>query len=346
MDHTVTDPAAPTTPAMDLAFDLAARGPKADANPRVGCVVTDATGAIVGTGFHRGAGTPHAEVVALAEAGERARGGTAYVTLEPCAHTGRTGPCADALLAAGVAAVVYADADPGAASGGGAQRLREAGVDVGHRPDPRAAELNPYWRHALTRGRPFVTWKFAATLDGRLAAADGTSRWITSTDARADVHRLRAEAGAVVTGTGTVLADDPHLTVRHDGRPIDRQPLRVVVGDRDIPADARIRDDAADTITLARADPRHVLAHLHDREIRHVLLECGPTLGAAFLRAGVVDEVVAYLAPALLGAGAPAVGELGISTIADIIRLDLRDVARLGPDVRLTLTVQPPQEAS
>lgn len=323
------------------ALELASHGPAVDANPRVGCVLA-VHGEIVGEGWHRGAGTPHAEAAALTAAGERAAGATAYVTLEPCSHTGRTGPCANALMDAGVVRVVFAQSDPNPVAGGGGHVLREAGIDVaGGLLEHEATVLNKHWTFAVTHTRPFVTWKFAATLDGRSAAADGTSRWITGEQARADVHRLRAAAGAVLAGTGTVLVDDPQLTVRvtpdpeADGAP--SAPLRVIVGHRDVPPSARVSDDSAPTIQIRSNDPAEVLAQLHQREIRHAFLEGGPTLAAAFLKAGLVDEILAYLAPALLGAGPTAVGDLDIATIADLARFDLQDVTRLGDDVRLRL---------
>jgi len=325
--------------AMRRALAFAARGPAGGPNPRVGCVVLDRTGALAGEGWHRGAGTPHAEVDALRAAGDAACGGTAIVTLEPCSHTGRTGPCSQALLDAGIARVVVAAADPNPDAAGGAALLRAAGVDVeeGVLAD-EAAAVNRRWFVAVRRGRPFVTWKFASTLDGRSAAADGTSRWITGAASRADVHARRAEAGAVVVGTGTVASDDPHLTVRGaDGAPTGPQPLRVVVGLSEVRAGARVLDDAAPTVHLRTRDPSEVLRTLHAREVRHVWLEGGPRLAAAFLVAGCVDEVLAYLAPAFLGAGASAVADLGIASIADIVRLDVTDVALLdGGDVRMT----------
>jgi diaminohydroxyphosphoribosylaminopyrimidine deaminase/5-amino-6-(5-phosphoribosylamino)uracil reductase len=329
---------------MRAALDLARRGPVADPNPRVGAVVVDRDGHIVGTGFHRGAGTPHAEVVALAAAGDRARGATAVVTLEPCNHTGRTGPCSQALLAAGVARVVYAQSDPHAAAAGGAQTLHAAGVRVeGGLLAAEAAELNQAWTFAMVSGRPRVVWKFAATLDGRSAAADGTSRWITGPAARADVHLLRAQAGAVLVGTGTVLADDPSLTVRNsDGELTGRQPLRVVMGHRPLPPDARVLDGSAPTLLLRESDPLTVLHELWQREIRQVWLEGGPTLAAAFVRAGLVDEVIAYLAPVLLGDGTSAVGGLGITTMDAALRLNPYDVTTLGPDVRVRATLVSP----
>lgn len=333
---------------MRRALHLARRGPQADPNPRVGAIVVDASGDVAGEGYHAGAGSPHAEVVALAQAGPRARGGTAYVTLEPCNHTGRTGPCAQALLAAGLTRVVFAQADPNPSAAGGARTLGAAGVGVTEGVLAAEAEnLNIPWTLAMTHGRPMVTWKFAATLDGYSAAADGTSRWITSAEARADVHDRRAACSAILVGTGTVLADDPQLTVRGpDGAARPAQPLRVVAGLREVPAAARVLDEAAETLHLRTRDPDEMLAALQAREIRHVWLEGGPTLAAAFVRAGLVDEILAYLAPALLGAGRASVGDLGVDTIADIRRLEVRDVARVGPDVRLTLLPQSASSAS
>lgn len=325
---------------MRAALDAARLGPVVDSNPRVGCVVVDRDGRVVAVGHHRGAGTPHAEVDALAAAGGRARGGTAYVTLEPCHHTGRTGPCTQALLAAGITTVRYAVADPNPTAAGGAAHLAAHGVDVAAGPMTEEAEdLNRTWLHARRTGRPFVTWKLASTLDGRVAAADRTSRWITGSAARADVHALRATCGAVVVGTGTALADDPALTVRDpDGTPAPVQPLRVVVGSSPLPAEARLLDDSAPTLAIDTHDPAAVLAELQARGIHHALLEGGPRLAAAFWRAGLVDEVVAYVAPVLLGAGPAAVANLGIGTIADAARLRVTDVTVLDGDVRVTAT--------
>lgn len=214
------DPVAPTAAAeldaMRRALALSALGLGGTSpNPVVGCVILDAHGSVVGEGFHERAGGPHAEVHALRAAGDKARGGTALVTLEPCNHTGRTGPCAQALIEAGIARVVYAVADPNPTATGGAQTLGAAGIDVaGGLLEDEARAGNIAWLTSLKTGRPYVTWKYAATLDGRIAAADRTSRWISSAESRADVHRLRAEADAVVVGSGTMRADDPHLAVR------------------------------------------------------------------------------------------------------------------------------------
>jgi diaminohydroxyphosphoribosylaminopyrimidine deaminase/5-amino-6-(5-phosphoribosylamino)uracil reductase len=270
------------------------------------------------------------------------------VTLEPCNHTGRTGPCARALADAGVARVVYAQADTNPVATGGAAALRAAGVEVeGGLLADEARAVNREWTFAVESGRPFVTWTFATTLDGRSAAADGTSRWVSSTPARRDTHRLRGLCDAILVGTGTVLVDDPQLTVRDDDDrdlPRDRQLLRAVMGLRDVPAGRRVLDEAAESVLLRTRDPHEALAALRERDRQHVFLEGGPTLAGAFLRAGLVDEVVAYVAPMLLGAGRNAVADLGIETIADALHLDVTDVTVLGdgPDLNLRLTMTPP----
>ncbi|WP_434966129.1 bifunctional diaminohydroxyphosphoribosylaminopyrimidine deaminase/5-amino-6-(5-phosphoribosylamino)uracil reductase RibD [Janibacter indicus] len=351
--------------AMTRAVELAARGLGRTApNPVVGCVVLDASGAVVGEGWHSRAGGPHAEVEALAAAGEAARGGTAVVTLEPCRHTGRTGPCTSALLAAGIARVVVAVPDPTETAGGGADLLRRNGVEVVEGVGREAAEHgNRAWLHAVRTGRPWVTWKLAATLDGRTAAADGTSRWITGAPAREAVHRLRAERDAVLVGAGTLRADDPHLAVR--GLDDVTQPLRVVLDPRaEIAPTARVLDDVAPTLVVVAEDAdatrltaagvdvlalptgergldlAALLTALHERGVHSVLLEGGARLAASAVAADLVDEVVAHIAPALLGAGAPVLADAGITTITEALRLTTTDVARLGDDVAVTATVR------
>jgi diaminohydroxyphosphoribosylaminopyrimidine deaminase/5-amino-6-(5-phosphoribosylamino)uracil reductase len=310
-------------------------------NPPVGAVVLDAHGVVVGEGATSPHGGPHAEVHALAQAGERARGGTAVVTLEPCAHTGRTGPCADALIAAGVARVVVAVPEPTQLAMGGAVRLRAAGIDVvlGAERAEAAGGALAAWLTGVREQRPHVVWKVATTLDGRVAAADGSSRWITGPEARAEVHLLRAGCDAVLVGSGTALTDDPQLTVRDaEGRNAGRQPLRVVLDRRGrVPATARVRDDAAPTYVSTAPTPAALLAELYARDVRRVLLEGGPTLAAAFLTAGLVDEAVVHLAPQLLGSGTPLVGDLGISTITAALHLHVTDVTRLGGDVQIRM---------
>ncbi|NMI00048.1 bifunctional diaminohydroxyphosphoribosylaminopyrimidine deaminase/5-amino-6-(5-phosphoribosylamino)uracil reductase RibD [Pseudonocardia acidicola] len=303
-------------------------------NPPVGCVVLDAAGEVVGAGATAPPGGPHAEIVALRQAGDRAAGGTAVVTLEPCSHFGRTPPCTDALIAAGITTVHVALPDPNPIASGGATVLRDAGVavTVGTLAGEVARGPLRAWLHAVRTARPHVTWKLAASLDGRSAAADGTSRWITGPDARAQVHALRATADAIVVGTGTALADDPALTARNaDGTAWAHQPLRVVVGHRDLPAGSKL--DAPDVLHVRSHDPDTVLAVLRERGVVDVLLEGGPRLAGAFLAAGRVDRVLAYLAPALLGAGPAALADAGVGTIGDIRRLHVDTVCRVGTDV-------------
>ncbi|MER7339415.1 bifunctional diaminohydroxyphosphoribosylaminopyrimidine deaminase/5-amino-6-(5-phosphoribosylamino)uracil reductase RibD [Streptomyces sp. NPDC000075] len=349
----------PSVTAMRRAIELASRGlGSTSPNPVVGCVITDPSGAVVGEGWHQRAGGPHAEVHALRAAGEAARGATAYVTLEPCNHTGRTGPCAQALIDAGIARVVYAVSDPNPQASGGGATLRAAGIATGAGLLADEAEQgNAAWLTSVRLGRPHVTWKYAATLDGRSAAEDGSSRWITSAESRADVHRLRAEADAVLVGGGTLRADDPHLAVRGIDGAV--QPLRVALDTRAaLPATARVLDDAAPTliVTGEDADTRHLpgadvlrlplsdgrvpvprlLTELYARGVRSVLLEGGPTLAGAFLEAGAVDRVIGYIAPALLGSGPAALAGAGITNIAHAVRLEITEAVRSGTDLRIT----------
>ncbi len=307
-------------------------------NPPVGAVILGRDGNVVGIGGTQPTGGPHAEVVALAEAGERAAGGTAVVTLEPCNHHGRTPPCVDALLAAGVAAVVYAVADPNPVAAGGADRLRGAGVAVtaGVCTEEVAGGPLREWLHKQRTGRPHVTWKFATSIDGRSAAADGSSQWITSDAARADVHVRRAAADAIVVGTGTVIVDDPTLTARLPGGGLaPRQPLRVVVGKREISAEANVLNDDSRTMVIRTHDPHEVIRALTDRT--DILVEGGPTLAGAFLRAGVIDRILAYVAPILLGGPVTAVDDVGVPSIARALRWRYDGVDRIGPDLLLSL---------
>jgi diaminohydroxyphosphoribosylaminopyrimidine deaminase/5-amino-6-(5-phosphoribosylamino)uracil reductase len=342
--------------AMRRAVAQAARGlGTTSPNPVVGCLLLGPDGDVVGEGFHAYAGGPHAEIVALAQAGERARGGTCVVTLEPCNHTGRTGPCSEALVNAGIRRVVIAVDDPTPVAAGGAATLRAAGIEVITGVRRAEAEAgNIAWLTAVRRSRPYVTWKFAATLDGRSAAADGTSQWISSAESRADVHVLRSTVDAIVAGVGTVVADDPQLTVRdlRDGTLAIKQPLRVgVEASGRTPENARVRDAAAPTwiVTAAeagagpdgRVDLNVLLTKLFARGIRNVLLEGGPTLAGGFLAAGLIDRVVGYVAPKLLGSGRTALVDAGVGTIADAVELDLDEVTQIGGDLRFTATLRP-----
>lgn len=307
-------------------------------NPPVGAAILDPGGRVVGVGGTEPAGGAHAEIVALRRAGRLAAGGIAVVTLEPCNHYGKTPPCVNALLEARVSTVVYAVADPNAIAGGGAARLMSGGIQVrsGVLADQVAAGPLREWLHKQRTGLPHVTWKYATSIDGRSAAADGSSQWISSEAARADLHRRRATADAIIVGTGTILVDNPALTARlPDGSLAERQPLRVVVGMRDMPSEAQVLNDDSRTMVIRTHDPQEVLKALSDRT--DVLLEGGPTLAGAFLRAGAIDRILAYVAPMLLGGPITAVDDVGVVSIAKALRWQFDGVERVGPDLLLSL---------
>jgi diaminohydroxyphosphoribosylaminopyrimidine deaminase / 5-amino-6-(5-phosphoribosylamino)uracil reductase len=357
---------------MRRALDLADKGSgTASPNPMVGALLV-AGGTVVGQGWHEAPGRPHAEVRALDQAGDRARGATLYVTLEPCSHFGRTPPCAPRVAQAGVARVVAALEDPNPlVDGQGFAILRRAGVEVsvGVLGDLAARQNAAFLKHVRT-GTPYVTLKMAASLDGKVAARDGTSRWITGEEARADVHRMRAAADAVIVGAGTALRDDPALTVRlpgHRGRP----PLRVVVDGRGVvpethqvftdglaptlvattegaPGERRQawQDAGAEVLVLDDAGsslipPRVLLAALGKRDLQRVLVEGGPALAWELIEAGLVDEVVVFLAPVLIG-GSRAPGVLmgeGVATVAEALALDVQEVTAVGRDIKVVARV-------
>ncbi|MDO5506270.1 MAG: bifunctional diaminohydroxyphosphoribosylaminopyrimidine deaminase/5-amino-6-(5-phosphoribosylamino)uracil reductase RibD [Pseudoxanthomonas suwonensis] len=348
---------------MARALRLAARGSyTTKPNPMVGCVLAR-DGQVVGEGWHVRAGEAHAEIAALQAAGDAARGATAYVTLEPCAHTGRTGPCTDALIDAGIAKVVAAMRDPfPKVDGAGFQRLREAGIEVrSGLMESQARRLNRSFFSRVERGRPWLRVKLGISLDGRTALANGESQWITSPEAREDVHHWRARCGALLTGAGTVLADDPHLTVRLDSGDDFVPPLRVVL-DPGLATVARGNVRAGEVPTLyyhapdikpprdtalqrqpitavgVGLDLTAVLEDLARREINEVQVETGATLAGAFLKAGLIDELLVYIAPVLLGDGArPMFDGLGIRTMAERHQLQLLETRHVGPDIRLLL---------
>jgi len=332
--------------AMRRALTVAANGPRG-VNPQVGALLLSPDGDVLAEGWHRGAGTPHAEVDALSQlAPGAARGATAVVTLEPCNHTGRTGPCSEALIAAGVTRVVYAVSDPGDHSSGGAARLRDAGVDVesGLLAD-EATTLLDSWLTVQRLGRPHVTVKWAQSLDGRAAAADGTSQWITGPTAREDVHRRRSEADAIVVGTGTLLADDPALTARRpDGTLYDHQPLPVVLGRRPVPSEAAVRRHPLPVFTDDGRELPALLDVLRLRGVQRVFVEGGPAVASSFLRAGLADEVLAYVAPVLLGGDRLALHDIGVTTIGQARRLAVASVIPLGDDVLYVAVPRQPQE--
>ena len=313
------------------------------ANPRVGCVVIDAGGSVVGTGYHLGAGTAHAEVVALAQAGERARGGTAVVTLEPCRHTGRTGPCTLALLAAGIHRVVIGMADPTARAGGGAGDLRAAGVEVIEEVlVEECTAVNSDWAHVQRHDRPYVTVKTAMSLDGRVADAGGGPTAITAGAARAWVHDLRTRVDAILVGTNTVRVDDPQLTARApDGSALPRQPLRVVMGHSEVRPNARLRGEPGEWLHVRTREPRAALEILRARDVAHVLIEGGPQIIRAFLAADRVDQVCWFVSPILLGGGPMALGPLAVPLEASTMRLEV-----IGDDVLMITSGLVPQSSA
>ena len=349
---------------MARALRLAGRGMyTTDPNPRVGCVLVSGD-SIVGEGWHEQSGGPHAEIVALKAAGDSARHATAYVTLEPCCHQGRTPPCTDALIAAGVARVVFASDDPNpAVAGAGVAQLVAAGIEVvGGVMEASADQLNVGYLMRRRTGRPYVRSKIAASLDGRTALANGESRWITGAAARADVQRLRARSSAVLTGAGTILSDDPSLNVRDAALGDIRQPIRVIADSRlRTPSDARtlalpgavriycVDDQAAERLTAAGAgvevvaaeDGRVSLSALLDSlgnlEVNELLVEAGPELNGALLAAGLIDELIVYLASHILGSSARGMFDgIAPETMDDRTELKLVDLRRVGDDCRLT----------
>lgn len=351
---------------MARAIRLARRGLyTTDPNPRVGCVLVK-EGVIVGEGYHQRAGEPHAERNALAVAGARARGATVYVTLEPCCHHGRTSPCSDALIEAGVSRVVAAMQDPNPrVSGQGLEQLRQAGIEVEvGLLEAEARALNPGFIRRQLGGLPYVRCKLAMSLDGRTAMANGESKWITGPDARQDVHRLRARSSAIITGIETVLADDPSMNARLDDGAEVCQPLRVVLDsglrmppeakmlmpgvtlvvccpEADMERQSRLKQSGAEVVRLERCGERVdlelVLQLLAGREINEVLIEAGAVLAGAFVSMGLVDELVIYVAPHLMGTSARGLLELpGLENMQDRLELDVCDVRQVGRDMRIT----------
>jgi len=353
---------------MARAVQLATRGLyTAHPNPRVGCVIVH-DGKIVGEGWHERTGGPHAEVVALKDAGDAAKGATVYVTLEPCSHTGRTPPCADALVDAGVSRVVIGMQDPNPkVAGNGIERLQQAGIDtlVGIQENECRA-LNPGFIRRMEAGRPYVRLKLAISLDGRTAMVSGESKWITSEAARADVQRLRARSSAIVTGAGTVLADDPSLTVRTEK--VAQQPLRVIVDSHlSTPATAKIFHDGGETMVVTASEDaeaaeelvnagaeviqfssanhgfnlEELMQLLAERECNEVLIEAGATLAGSALASGIVDELVVYVAPHVMGAVARGMFNIpGLEAMEDRIELEVQDVRMVGPDIRIRSLVK------
>ena len=300
-------------------------------NPNVSAAIYGADGSLISDGFHnRKVSVDHAEVIALKKAGSAARGATMVVSLEPCAHTGTTPPCVQAIIDAGIAKVIYAVGDPNPLAAGGAKKLHDAGVAVEHRESKELSFVQRAWLHKERTGQPLMIWKVATTLDSKVAASDGTSQWITGPESREDVQVLRAQSDAILIGTNTALVDNPHLIPRgHDVRPV-----RIISGEQEVPATNKVFDNEARTITVKSKSIPELMKVLSDEGFNQVLVEAGPTLGSALMASGNIDELIIYQAPKLLGAGKEFVSRLGISTLADHLELELLSVKAFGSDIK------------
>lgn len=316
--------------AMDYAINLANKGlAKTFPNPIVGAVITSSAGELISTGFHQG--VEHAEVLAIKAAAQDLSEASIYVTLEPCNHFGKTGPCTQAIIASGIKRVYFANFDPNPIAAGGLETLKAAGIDVitmvSHEA---AADANRDWLTKIALKRPRTIWKIAATLDGKVAALDGTSKWITSEEARVDVALLRSKCDAIITSTATVLADNPTL----DSKGVGQNPVRIVVGNTSIPADFNIFNQAAETVLVKSRSTQELIEILNQRGFNRVMIEAGPTLGTAFMQAGIIDEILIYQAPKILGSGKSAIGDLNIATLSNAISLSAISTEQIGSDLK------------
>jgi diaminohydroxyphosphoribosylaminopyrimidine deaminase/5-amino-6-(5-phosphoribosylamino)uracil reductase len=304
-------------------------------NPIVGAVVVDGSGVIVGEGFH--AGKEHAEVLALAATTVPLEGCTLYVSLEPCNHYGKMPPCSKTIIESGVKRVVFAKEDPNPIAIGGAQALRDAGIEVitGICED-QAAWANRAWLHRISQGRPYFIWKIASSIDGFTAAADGTSQWITGIEARRNGHYLRAQSDAILIGTGTAIADNPSLLPHLIGD--DRRPMRYVMGNRTLPTRSQLLNDGHPTTLITSHNSTELLASLNAFGVNQVLVESGSILGTALMDEGLIDEIVLYQAPSIIGSGSRAIGDLGISTLSGALGWHFSEVEMIGRDLKVLLT--------
>ena len=301
-------------------------------NPRVGCIIVK-DGEVIGRGHTQRVGGPHAEVQALADVKSKGLdpvGSTVYVTLEPCNHTGRTPPCVDAIIEAGIAKVIYAVSDPNPIAAGGAQKLRDAGIAVEQIESADLEYAQRAWLRKEATGRPLMIWKVATTIDSKVAASDGTSQWISGPESREDVQKLRAQSDAILIGTNTALVDNPHLIPKgHAARPV-----RIICGEQEVPPTHQVFDDQARTILVKSKSLPELISVLKEEKFNQVLVEAGPTLGSSLMASGNIDELIVYQAPKILGAGKEFVSDLGISTLADHIELELISAEVMGSDVK------------
>ena len=328
MDYTV---------AMQRAIALSEKGlGKTAPNPIVGAVIIDATGKIIAEGFHdRMRSENHAEVVAIKAAGNQTQGATIVVTLEPCNHIGKTGSCTQAIIDSGISNVVFAVSDPNSIASGGAAKLRAAGITVAEGVlEEEAALSNRAWLMKIKKNRPFFIWKVAATLDGKVAATDGTSKWISNTTSRADVQTLRRQSDAILVGTNTVIADNPHLIPRGDFAGYTQNPIRIICGEQELPSDSLVFDDAARTEIVKSKNLDLLVEKLNELGVNQVLVEAGPTLASAMLDHCLMDELVIYQAPSLLGSGKSFFNFGQESTIENQLRMDHISTQVLAGDVK------------
>ncbi len=312
------------------ALSLSAQG-KSSPNPNVAAAIYSAQGELISDGFHdRTTSLDHAEVVALKKAGDKATGATIVISLEPCAHTGATPPCVDAIIAAGITKVIYAVNDPNPIAAGGAQKLRDAGIAVEQIESANLEFAQRAWLCKEATGRPLIIWKVATTIDSKVAASDGTSQWISGPESREDVQKLRAQSDAILIGTNTALVDNPHLIPKgHAARPV-----RIISGEQVVPPTHKVFDDEARTIVVKSKSLSELMEVLKDEKFNQVLVEAGPTLGSALMASGNIDELIVYQAPKILGAGKEFVSHLGISTLADHIQLELISSVVMGSDIK------------
>ena len=328
MDYTV---------AMQRAIALSEKGlGKCAPNPIVGAVILDASGKIVSEGFHdRMTSKDHAEVVAIKCAGDQTKGATMVVTLEPCNHTGSTGPCTQEIIDSGISTVVFAVSDPNAVAAGGADALRAAGIKVVDGVMAKEASwANRAWLTKIQMSRPYFDWKVATTLDAKIAASDGTSKWISNEVSRSDVQRLRRESDAILVGTNTVIVDNPHLIPRVEFSGYSHNPIRIIFGEGNVPADSKVFDSAAETVQVKSRDLSELVSKLNGLSINQVFVEAGTTLASAMVAGGLMDELVIYQAPALLGSGKSFFADESKSTIEDQMRLEHISTEVLAGDIK------------
>ena len=328
MDYTV---------AMQRAIALSEKGlGKCAPNPIVGAVIIDSAGKIIGEGFHdRMLSADHAEIVAISSAGKSVAGAMMVVSLEPCNHIGSTGPCTKAIIEAGISTVVFAVKDPNVVAGGGADALRNAGIKVIEGVlSKEAAHSNRAWLTKIVKQRPFFTWKVATTLDAKIAASDGTSKWISNEVSRGDVQRLRREADAILVGTSTVISDNPHLIPRGEFSGFTRNPILIICGETEVPSNSNVFDGAAESVQVKTRDLGDLVSKLNELGVNQVFVEAGSKLASAMMSAGLIDELVIYQAPTLLGSGKSFYSHDLQSTISDQKRLEHISTEVLAGDIK------------